>query len=108
MSKAGPRKGTQKEKKKTLKTLTALPVRKKLVEEEAKKVNDKAKKLFDRRKDRLIVSRMQNYCEKEARKKRTSVMPSSDEEDKWFCVVCVDTYDSKPGEKWVKCSYCEH
>ena len=55
MPKAGPRKGTQKEKKKIL---TAPPVRKKLAEEEAKKVNGKAKKLFDRKK--IIVSRMQN------------------------------------------------
>ena len=35
-------------------------------------------------------------------------MPSSDEDDEWFCVVCMNTYNSKPNEKWVKCSYCEH
>ena len=46
MSKAGPRKGTQKEKKKIL---TAPPFRKKLAEEEAKKVNDQAKKLMTKR-----------------------------------------------------------
>ena len=45
--KAGPRKGTQKEKK----ILTAPPVREKLAEKEAKKVDDKAKKSFDRKKD---------------------------------------------------------
>ena len=38
-------------KKKRKKILTAPPVRKKLAEEEANKVNDKAKKLFDRKKD---------------------------------------------------------
>ena len=48
MPNAGPRKGIQKEKKKILR---ALPVRKKLAEEEAEKVNDKAKKLFDRKRD---------------------------------------------------------
>ena len=48
MPKAGPRKGTP---KKSKKMLTAPPVRKKLAEEEAKKVNEKAKKLFDRKKD---------------------------------------------------------
>ena len=57
MPKAGPKNGTQK-KKKRKKILTALPVRKKLAEEEAKKLNDKAKKLFGRKK--IIVSRMQN------------------------------------------------
>ena len=47
------RKGAQKEKKKRRsEILTATPFREKQAEEEAKKVNDKAKKLFDRKKDK--------------------------------------------------------
>ena len=55
MPKAGPRKGTQKEKKKIL---TAPPVRKKLAEEEAKKLMIKRRSYSIVKK--IIVSRMQN------------------------------------------------
>ena len=112
MPKAAPRKGNQKGKKKRrLEILTTTPVREKLAEEEAKKVNGKAKKkLFDRKKDNSKQdAKLRKKPGRRFRKKRTSVMSSSDEEDECFCVVCMDTYNnSKLGEKWVKCSYCKH
>ena len=112
MPKAGPRKGNHKRKKKRRsEILTATPVREKLAEEEAKKVNGKAKKkLFDREKDYSKQdAKLRKKPGRRLRKKRTSVTSSSDEEDEWFCVVCRDTYNnSKPGKKWVKCSYCDH
>ena len=110
--KAGSRKGTKKKSgKRQSEILTETPVREKLAEEEARKKNGEAKKLLiypKKDSSKPAKAKPKKMPGRKPRKKTTSTLSSSDEDD-WFCIVCMDTYNnSKPGEKWTKCSYCEH
>lgn len=83
--------------------LTDTPAKEKLREEQEisdRKVESKNLKL---KKRNLVESKTENKPKKKLKPKNNIV--SSDEEDDYFCIVCLGAYSkNRKGEDWVECT----
>ncbi|CAH1959099.1 unnamed protein product [Acanthoscelides obtectus] len=100
-SKAPPRKGTMKGRKKRKSAIYTDTPEKIEIEKE---VEEREKK----RVKRNLGSQGNRPNNKVPRKKKTGSAESSEDENEYFCLVCVEPYGiSRKGEKWIQCTLCK-
>ncbi|CAH1958296.1 unnamed protein product [Acanthoscelides obtectus] len=100
-SKAPPRKGTMKGRKKRKSAIYTDTPEKIEIEKE---VEEREKK----RVKRNLGSQGNRPNNKVPRKKKTGSAESSEDENEYFCLVCVEPYgNSRKGEKWIQCTQCK-